>query len=431
MAGPAIRSWEFARHLAREHDVTLSVPAECDLTHEEFAVVVSDPSDHGAMWPLVRDHDVVIAQFLPPETMLKAAGSPVRAIYDLYDPFHLENLARELPRTTAGRLNVRVTELALELALRTGDSFLCASGKQRDLWLGSLGALGRLDRDGYLRDPSFREFVAVVPFGLQPERPKPGPPRLKGVLPGIGAEDRVLLWGGGLWDWLDPLTPIRATAKLLKHRDDVRLVFLGIRHPNPLVTETDMTTRALRLAEELGVRERGVIFNEGWVPYDERGSFLLEADIGVSAHPDTVEARFAFRTRIVDYLWAGLPVITTEGDELAELVSSRDLGSTVAAGDVDGWASAIEQLLEPEANAAARRRAEEVRREFEWPRVLQPLARLAALPGERRDIGWATRLRFAEYLAIRARLSHQHRGTIGLGVRGISRAVRRVSESRE
>jgi glycosyltransferase involved in cell wall biosynthesis len=426
MAGPAIRSWEFACHLAREHDVTLSVPAECDLAHEEFALVVADPSDHRSMWPLVRDHDVVVAQFLPPETMLKAADSPVRTIYDLYDPFHLENLAREPARTTAGRLNVRVTELALELALRTGDSFLCASEKQRDLWLGALGALGRLDRDGYLHDPSFREFIAVVPFGLQPARPTSGAPRLKGVLPGVGAQDRVLLWGGGLWDWLDPLTPIRATAKLLKHRDDVRLVFLGIRHPNPLFAEMDMTARAMRLADELGVRERGVVFNDGWVPYDERGSFLLEADIGISAHPDTVEARFAFRTRIVDYLWAGLPVIATQGDELAELVSSRGLGSTVRFGDVDGWAAAIERLLEPEANAAARKRAEEVSHEFEWPRVLEPLARLVVLPGVRRRIGGAARLRFAEYLAIRAQLSHEHRGTFGTA----ARAVRRLSGTR-
>jgi glycosyltransferase involved in cell wall biosynthesis len=430
MAGPAIRSWEFARHLAREHDVTLSVPAECDLPHDEFALVVADPSDHRAVWPLVRDHDVVVAQFLPPETMLKAARSPVRTIYDLYDPFHLENLARELPRTSVGRLNARVTELALELALRTGDSFLCASEKQRDLWLGALGALARLDRDRYARDPSFREFVAVVPFGIQSERPKPGPPRLKGVLPGVGATDRVLLWGGGLWDWLDPLTPIRATAKLLEHRDDIRLVFLGVRHPNPLVRETDMTRRAMQLAEELGVRERGVVFNEGWVPYDERGSFLLEADIGISAHPDTVEARFAFRTRIVDYLWAALPVIATEGDDLAELVSARAVGSTVAAGDVEGWARAIERLLEPAANAAARARAEEVRGEFEWPHVLEPLGRLAAQPAGRSEVGAAARLLFAEYLGLRARLSHEHRGTFGMAAHAVShagRVVRRVS----
>jgi hypothetical protein len=34
-----------------------------------------------------------------------------------------------------------------------------------------------------------------------------------------------------------------------------------------------------RLAEELGLLGRNVFFREGWVPFDERQNFLLEADI--------------------------------------------------------------------------------------------------------------------------------------------------------
>jgi hypothetical protein len=39
---------------------------------------------------------------------------------------------------------------------------------------------------------------------------------------------------------------------------------------------------------------------------------LREADIGVSLHREDVETRYSFRTRVLDYLWAGLPIITTE-----------------------------------------------------------------------------------------------------------------------
>src|SRR4029079_11875445 len=91
------------------------------------------------------------------------------------------------------------------------------------------------------------------------------------------------------------------------------------------IGEMTMTTRAVRLAEELGLRDRVVFFNFGWVPYAERGRYLLEADLGVSAHFDDLETRFAFRTRLLDCFWAGLPVVTTRGDSLREVVAARDL----------------------------------------------------------------------------------------------------------
>ena len=53
-----------------------------------------------------------------------------------------------------------------------------------------------------------------MPFGLSARPPVHERAVLKGVWPGIGADDQVLLWGGGIWRWLDPLTPIRAMERL-------------------------------------------------------------------------------------------------------------------------------------------------------------------------------------------------------------------------
>lgn len=90
-----------------------------------------------------------------------------------------------------------------------------------------------------------------------------------------------------------------------------------------------MATEARRLAGELGLVGSHVFFNEGWVPYDKRQSYLLEADLGVSTHLDHLETAFSFRTRILDYIWASLPIVTTEGDALADLVTGEGLGSSV------------------------------------------------------------------------------------------------------
>ena len=97
---------------------------------------------------------------------------------------------------------------------QAGDFFLCASERQRDWWLGLLEAHGRINPWTFGDDPSLRRLIDVVPFGLPETPPQHTRPVIKGIVPGIGQRDSVILWGGGLWPWLDPLTAIQAIADL-------------------------------------------------------------------------------------------------------------------------------------------------------------------------------------------------------------------------
>jgi glycosyltransferase involved in cell wall biosynthesis len=242
-----------------------------------------------------------------------------------------------------------------------------------------LGALGRLDQNEYASDPSLRRLIDVVPFGLPADPPVKSRRVLKGVVQGIGEADRVLLWGGRIWNWFDPLTVIRAVAELGERRDDIKLYFLGVQQPNPETEEIGMDADAVVLAKELGVFGESVFFNFGWVPYEDRVNFLLEADLGISAHFDNVETRFAFRTRMFDYLWAGLPIVATRGDVLSDLVEGEGLGRVTDEGDVEGWATGVEQLLDDaERYDRAKRNIEGVRPEFEWPNAVRALVRLVS-----------------------------------------------------
>src|SRR6266508_5517587 len=143
------------------------------------------------------------------------------------------------------------------------------------------------------------------------------------------------LWAGGIANWFDPLTPIRAMAEIAGSRADVKLVFLSLSPPRG--APTAMAVQAVELAESLGLLGRNVFFNEHWVPYTERHRYLVAADIGISAHFQGLESRYAFRTRLLDHFWAGLPTITSSGDVLGELVRDRALGVVVEPGDVAGW----------------------------------------------------------------------------------------------
>ena len=164
MAGPGIRSLRFATELAADHDVTLVVPFKTDLTIDDVAIVQDDPWDPRRMNDRVQACDVVVAQKLPVATMRRLARSETVAIYDLYAPVTIEALAQSAHRG-GGRPPVthRLNSMMQELTLGYGDAFVCASDTQRDLWLGALLALGRIDQDAYNADASLRSLVDVVP----------------------------------------------------------------------------------------------------------------------------------------------------------------------------------------------------------------------------------------------------------------------------
>src|SRR5262249_19784773 len=158
--------------------------------------------------------------------------------------------------------------------------------------------------------------------------------------------DFVLLWAGGVYNWFDPLTLVEAVADVARTHRHVRLCFMAAAHPNPEVPQMEMLTRARRRSGELGLSGTHVFFNEPWGAYEARADWLLDADVGVSTHSEHVETRFSFRTRILDYLWAGLPVICTGGDSLADLIESADAGLTVAAEQPGALAEAIRTMVD-------------------------------------------------------------------------------------
>jgi glycosyltransferase involved in cell wall biosynthesis len=392
MAGPAIRAVELARALASACDVTLAAPAPSVAPDPRVRLIEAGMADVEALVAAAREHDVVVAQELPPSALGQIAGTSTALVVDLYNPIVVEVLEAVAgrPARSARRTQAALVHRTAALCA-AADLIVCASERQRDLWIGGLALAGLIDLDAYRRDPTLRSLVAVVPFGL-PSDPPPVDDggRLRAAFPQIADDDRVLVWGGGLWSWLDPATPMRAVG-LLEHVGgvggrSVHLVLMGAGRPGLQATgQGPAVERALAEARRLGLEGRLVHVNSGWVPYEERGAWLAGADVGVSAHHDHLEARYAHRTRILDYLWAGLPVATTAGDALADLVEREGLGRTVAPGDAEGFARACAELL-GEAGAPARERIAAIAPSLRWDRVAAPLVEWCASEQPRRAI---------------------------------------------
>jgi GT2 family glycosyltransferase/glycosyltransferase involved in cell wall biosynthesis len=385
MAGPAIRAWEIATVLAAEHEVRLVSLSAADRRSGEFEIVHSTGQEmHGhEKWA-----DVIIFQGFLLELCPWLMDSTKVIVADVYDPIHLEQLEQGKDLGEAGRArSVSETTAALNRQLSRADYLMCASAKQRDFWLGQLAAVGRINPAVYDEDESLNSLIGIVPFGIPDVAPEQREHGIRGVVPGIGADDKVIFWGGGIYNWFDPLTLIEAVGALSERHPDVRLFFLGTQHPNPDVPAMRVLVRARALADELGLTGRVVFFNEGWVPYADRANYLLDADVGVSAHFEHVETAFSFRTRILDYLWAGLPIVATEGDTFGTLIEHHDIGITVPPRDARAMELALETMLfDAERIARTRENVRAFAQGYTWPRVLEPLARFCRSPRRAADL---------------------------------------------
>ena len=374
MAGPAIRSWELSKALSLRHTVTLICPNRPDVDEQPFKIIAKDDIDLNAA---LLDADILITQSLTPLLPIKAKRHGVALLIDAYDPLPLECLEQfkqENPRVRREMQSSALNHLIFNFTM--ADGILCASEKQRDLWIGFLLGRKLLTPSRYDEDNSLRKLINVVPFGLSRERPQKDGPGLREKY-GFKQEDQILLWGGGIWNWFDPLSLIRAMKQLQTSRPAIKLVFMGMKNPEPSVPEMEMGRRAIELAKNLGLFNRTVFFNTDWVPYHERHNHLLDATLGVSTHFDHIETRYSFRTRMLDYIWAELPIIATVGDSFAELIEQKKLGKTVPYENEPASANAIIECLDnPIALKTMKDNLREVQKDFYWEHVIGPIEKM-------------------------------------------------------
>lgn len=383
MGGPAIRAWEIAKRLARMTDVRLVSLKGAEIEGSTFPVLTADEEE-------LREHvawaDVLIGQGEVFTLHSWIVESEIVIIVDAYDPLHLEVLESGKDEgEESRRFLVDYCIDMLTTQLRRADYVICASEKQRDFWLGHLGALGRISPENYDADHSLRALIDVVPFGVSDDEAVQTRRGIRDGVEGIGVEDKVIIWGGGVYNWFDPLTLVKAVHLLSRHRPEVRLYFLGMKYPNPDVHESQMAAATVRLASELGLVGSHVFFNMDWVDYDDRINYLLDADVAVSTHSQHIETDFSFRTRILDYLWAGLPIVATEGDGFAALIRDHHLGAVVPQQDVGALVKSLEEVLFEGDISAIRDNVRTFAGQMTWDKALRPLVDFVSHPAHAAD----------------------------------------------
>lgn len=366
MAGPAVRYWEMAKALSSTHEVILRTPNVPDVEPQGFSFLQGEELPLGI--------DVVVTQEITHALALQARKKNIKLILDAYDPQPLEFLEifKLSDKAIRNHKQNQITN-TINFSFHMADAVICASEKQKDLWMGLMMGQKKITPALYDQDPSLHHFIGLVPFGLNEAPPVKTGPGLREKF-NISKNDTVLLWGGGIWNWFDPLTLIEAMHEISFTRKDIKLVFLGVKHPNDAVPEMKMAADAIKQAKKYHLFEEQIFFNFEWTPYNERQNFLLEADIGVSTHFEHLETQYAFRTRMLDYIWTGLPIIATQGDSFAALIEKENLGKTVPQRNSKALAEAILAIAD-DANLrnTIKSNHERIRSQFYWSVVVKPL----------------------------------------------------------
>lgn len=376
----AIRYAGLARALSARADVVLASPDVAPDVDLGIPVLACDVGSGKQLAALAERFDVVVTPPLSPPAARAVAQIGTRVVVDLYAPEIFEAFARfgAIPSTAERYALTRVRD-ALRASLDAGDAFLCGSEQQRDLWTGVLMALGDLDAHLYAADPALEKTLVIVPTGI-PASPPPmgeGDP-MRQAFDGLSPSTAVALWNGGIHEWLDPVTAIRAMDELPGDLE-LALVFMGT---------APASSAAVTEASRLGLLGSRVFFNEGWVPFDERGAWLRASACAISLSAPHLEGRFAIRTRLFDCLWARLPIVCSSGDMFADLVQRAGLGAVVPAGDVRATANALASVVRA-GRDSYEGRFDAIRPEWEWESVVGPLVGLveaSALPREGRRI---------------------------------------------
>jgi glycosyltransferase involved in cell wall biosynthesis len=371
--GPARRTVKLAEVVAEHCRVTLAAPAPSTFPEGPFETFETGPPHDQRLAAAVAAHDVAVVQALPsPRQLLTVRRHARRLVTDLIAPLALE-LAEMGDDAAVTRAAVRWRARQMVAQLAAADLVLCTNEKQRDLVIGAALAAGIVEPDG---TPLHRR-VAVVPHGLD-EHPPTGGESLLRRNGYVDEGDRIAVWGGGIWSWLDPLTAIRAIERLRGTRPELKLAFVGLDHPDP---ETRLAHEPAANAARAYVRDHGlerqVLFFPRWLAREDFVAHLREADVGVSLAGSGLESRYASRTRVLDYLSAGLPVVCTGGDAMSELVDARGFGCVVDPADVDGTAAALDRLTREPRRVEGHGALEPLL----WHNVARPLVEFCAEDG--------------------------------------------------
>jgi glycosyltransferase involved in cell wall biosynthesis len=388
--GPGYRMWNLLQEVRRSHEVHVLSLYESFHQRRGNLEAVSEGGVHlerpshspRVVSRRVREIDPDVIYYpWSASPFVGNANRDIPTILDFCGPGLLESFAGQ------GHIPAPLLRQKLD-SFWGGDFLITTSDRQRFYILGLLAASGRLTMGTFARDDPLVHVVRLTPPAE--------PPRATTLRPEREGEELIVLLAGAFLPWYDYSKLASSIKQLDDHsRSAIRLVVVGA---NPRMPEVEERVRGAFGGE--GVRD--VVHLAGYVPFSKRAEYYLGADVALSIGPHSVEDELSSRTRIIDYLWAGLPVITSGRDEYSAMFI--DAGAAFPFGQSpSSLAETLERLAEDRTLiAAAKARMDKLRAgPFNPSNVAKPVLDFIDYPHLTENRSWKWRGPFTVALWLR------------------------------
>lgn len=206
--------------------------------------------------------------------------------------------------------------------LGKADIFSVVSESQGFGLVGELGIWGRLSKEtmGY-------RFVRVIPASIEPDEFK----HTKNVIREKLAKksDFVVLYTGGYNTWTDVDTLFHGLENTMSKNKDIVFVSTG----GQLQGHDEQTYENFKnMINTSQYKKRFHLC--GWVPKEDLPNYYLEADLAINSDKFCYEAILGSRTRVLEWLCASLPFISTNLSEITNYLIENNLAYGFQQGNI-------------------------------------------------------------------------------------------------
>lgn len=257
------------------------------------------------------------------------------------------------------------------------DIFSCVSKRQENATIGELGLLGRLNKYTYRYD-----FTRLIPCAA----PEEDFYHNKKVIRGIDVEedDFVILYSGGYNTWVDVDTLFNALTMLMSENTKIKFISTGGE-----IKGIDEKTypRFLKMIENSRFKDRFIM--KGWIPAEDVRNYYFEANLGINVDKNLYEVYFGSKNRILEWMRAGLLVLSSKVCELSHLLDEKKLGFTYEAEDTLSLKNKITEIISnPDlAKERVKNAKKYVSKNLTYYRTVEPLREWVKNPKKSPDRG--------------------------------------------
>lgn len=357
--GGALRAWALGQALGESgFTVCYSVPSANCPEESDFHELAHQVSDLGTIIEKAAPNIVIFCNW---GLAVEAVECEVPTVIDMNGSLILENHYR-------GRNRQLDDCLAKIEAISKADFLLAGSSEQREYLLAWCLMAG-------ISPENIR--IGVVPFSLSPDCPE-----IAEAKPG------EFIMAGYAWPWLRSEERLQLLCRELEESEQGHLhVYCG---RSPYVDNYQHENSAAEeRGEELRELSSRLTLHEP-VSFSALADKLAESGVAVDLWAVNTERELAVSSRVIAYLWAGLPVLTNSVGVLGRLISQYRAGWTVEPDDDTALRRTVREILALDAETLMEYRKNSrnlFRDHFSWEKSIVPLADFCLDPQLNRSDG--------------------------------------------